>query len=148
MSVTAYNSKGQKQVFSDLAWKSLGKNKGDWSEKPVQAIKNTIITEKRPDMGPPISNSQKIENTLETKGKTEEEIVEDDLLKNKNVTDESKKAEFMKAVEGLSRTAIKDFFDKQTPRVSYKNGSKNEALQLQLAEHLKYDLVEFQKSFV
>ncbi len=155
MPVVAYNEKGKKQIFSDLAWKALGKNKGGWTEKIPQKVSNTIeFKGKKPDMGP-TKTKQVISNTIEkepestieaekevSKGHTEEDIVDN------QISDlEAKKSEFLKASDGISKSQIKDFFDQQNPPVKYKNRGNDKDFQSQLAEYLNYDIAALQKSF-
>lgn len=159
MSILAVNSKGQKQTFSDLAWKLLGKNTGDWKEVANQTISNTA---NRPNMGP-----QTISNTA---GKSKEELEEASrvaafdkkfnsgtAVNDKEDADEDggktkedpKKEEFNKALEGISNSVIKEFFDKQDPKVTYSN-KKQDAGMIKplLADYLKYDIVALQKAFM
>lgn len=142
MSVVAYNKRGQKQVFSDMAWKLLGKDKGGWVEKPSQIIENKSKIEP-PYMGPAIKKEdQVIENKT---GKTEEEI-HDQAIQEKHVSiSETEKSDFLDAVKGLNKTIIKDYFDQQTPPVKYKNKISDADLQKQFAEHLNYDIIKLQK---
>ena len=159
MSILAVNSKGQKQTFSDLAWKLLGKNTGDWKEVANQSISNTVT---RPNMGP-----QTISNTA---GKSKEEIEEaarvaafdkkfnsgtdnsneeDSEEEGKKTKTDTGKEEFNKALEGISNSVIKEFFDKQDPKVTYSN-KKQDAGMIKplLADYLKYDIVALQKAFM
>ena len=142
MAVVAYNKRGQKQVFSDMAWKLLGKDKGGWVEKPSQMIENKVKSE-APYMGPAIKKEdQIIENKV---GKTEEEIQEEVIQENAVSVSDSEKADFLDAVKGLNKTIIKDYFDQQTPPVKYKNKISDADLQKQFAEHLNYNIIELQK---
>ncbi len=141
MPVTAFK-KGRKQVFSDLCWALLGSNKEGWIEVPVQQVVNEVKIEP-PYMGPPINKTQVVNNEL---GKTEEElqeVVEPKVIK----VEPEKKETFLKALEGLSKSRIKEYFELQKPAVKYDNKAAISDLKNQLAEHLNYDLVKFQKSF-
>lgn len=148
MPVVAYNKKGQKQVFSDIAWKMLGKDKNGWVERPSQTIVNKTEVE-RPDMGPTsVKKNQVIENHVNPV-KNEEiinGIAEEEVTENQIAESESKKSEFLEAVKGLSKTIIKDYFDSQNPPIKYKNKDSEEVLQKQFAEHLNYDINELQKA--
>ncbi len=144
MSVVAFKN-GKKQVFSDLAWRLLGTNKNGWVERDHQTIANTLEL-KRPDMGPMIPSKEvKIENTINT-GETEEDALER-LIKESKPT-KNKKSEFMKAIEGISKTQIKDFLDQQNPPVKYRNNAKDEDLKMILAETLEFDIVKLQKATI
>lgn len=144
MSVVAFKN-GKKQVFSDLAWRLLGNNKNGWVERDHQTIGNTLEL-KRPDMGPMIPSKEvKIENTINT-GETEEEALER-LIKESKPT-KNKKSEFMKAIEGISKSQIKDFLDQQNPPVKYRNNAKDEDLKMILAETLEFDIVKLQKATI
>lgn len=162
MPVTAYKN-GKKQVFSDLGWKLLGKNKLGWQEKAPVVIENTV--NKAPNMGPNnpadedvISNAKThvVDNTV---GKTDEDIK--DQNENGSTSNEENgssntdpKEEFMKALEGISRNQIKDFFDQEKPKlkdeekkkVTYSNLAKSSDLKIQLAEYLNYDIVKLQEA--
>jgi hypothetical protein len=141
MAVIAYKN-GKKQEFSDMAWRLLGTTKNGWVEVASQSIENTV---KRPDMGPALTPKEaKIENTLNV-GETEEEAIER-LMKESGKSNKGKEAEFMKAIEGLSKTKIKDFLDQQTPPVKYSNAAKEDSLKKILAETLNYDIVKLQKA--
>lgn len=149
MPVVAYNKKGQKQVFSDLAWKLLGKDKGGWTEKPSQIIENKPKVEP-PFMGPPVNKEPQIlENNV---SENKQEVVEETNIDNADMspaeTEESKsekiKSDFLESIKGVNKTIIKDFFDSQTPPVKYKNKISDENLQKQFAEFLNYDTVKLQ----
>ena len=141
MSVVAFKN-GRKQVFSDLAWRLLGTNKNGWVERDHQTIGNTLEV-KRPDMGPNIpSNEVEINNTINT-GEVEKDVLES-LIKESKPS--KSKEEFLKAIDGLSKTKIKDFLDQQNPPIKYSNAAKEDYLKKILAETLNYDLVKLQKS--
>lgn len=154
MPITAYKN-GKKQIFSDLGWKLLGNNKQGWVEKAPVVIDNTA---KKPDMGPsnPLTEAKTVitDNTVNKSESNNEEITDTsktDVTTNENTsgddkTDDQKNAEFMKAVEGLSRSSIKDYFDQQNPPVKYNKKATDADLQLQLAKHLNFDIVELQKA--
>lgn len=150
MPVVAYNKKGQKQIFSDMAWKLLGKDKNGWTEKPSQVIQNKQKIEP-PQMGPmPVKETQVLENKTKPESK-------DPVLENQNpsndveetndqpVNETKNKDLFLDAVKGINKTVIKDFFDAQNPPIKYRNNASDQVLQNQLAEHLNYDIVELQK---
>lgn len=148
MPVIAYNKKGQKQVFSDLAWKLLGKNKNGWVEKPTQTIENKLSVE-RPDMGPtPVKKNQVIENNVNPvkKEETDNGFTEEEKNEKESIKSEKNKAEFLEAVKGLSKTIIKDYFDSQNPPIKYKNKDSEEMLQKQFAEVMNYDIEKLQKA--
>lgn len=155
MPVTAFKN-GKKQVFSDLGWKLLGKNKHGWVEKSAVVIENTVKKSEAPNMGPKnpadedVTSKSKTVIITSTTGKTDEEILEESGKTNSEDNGGSKKVdtkeEFMNALEGISRTQIKDFFDQQKPAVKYKNLAKESDLKLQLAEYLNYDIVKLQEA--
>lgn len=152
MAVTAINKKGQKQVFSDMAWKLLGTKKGGWTavESNTMAINSVTAdnaVKKMPDMGDDASNeskSQAVDNSLTAEGGKQSV---DNSLDNKAPvkTDLDKEAEFMGAVQGIAKSAIKDFFDNK--KVKYNKKADDETLQIQLAQYLKFNIVELQKAF-
>lgn len=154
--VVATNKKGQKQTFSDLAWKMLGQNKNGWTEQTEQSIDNKVGAEgpaklptgeaKQPEQS--MENAlakdklkEKV-NTSEHTGKTEEDI----HAKNTSVSQEQK-YEFLTAMEGLSPAAVKAFLERPEVNISYNKKAKPEELKKLMAENLGYDLVKLQKSF-
>lgn len=128
----------QKRWFSQRSWDLLGRNKEGWVETPDSVMENKVgkdaIT--KPATGQGNNKSTQVIDNKANKAKAD----------SKPVTKE-KKNEFLKAVDGISKTAIKDFFDAQFPAVGYSNTANEQELRKQLGEHLNWDIVEFQKSF-
>lgn len=139
---------GKKQIFSDLAWQLLGKNKNGWvAQETTAKISNSVevpvnngANTTPPDMG--VNDKEELEKkeTIDNNAEPKKEV-EVPAENNTN----PKESEFLTAVAGISRAAIKDYFDKNN--VKYKNKSDDKALQAQLAKHLNYDIVELQKAF-
>lgn len=137
MSVIAVNKKGQKQSFSDMAWRMLGKAdpegyKNGWKEVNQQVVTNTVNQIPTGEKEEPVSNTANTEpeqtvSNANSKGKTEAD-----------------KAEFMAAIAGLSPSIMKDFLDKKN--VKYKKKSSSEELAGLMAENLNYDVTALQKS--
>lgn len=156
--VWAKDKNGNKRRFTQMSWDLLGKNKEGWElmedhiihnvanktllkpntgEKPKVTTTMHNALDKEKNDGPKTDNT---DNTLTNKDpKTDE---------NKTATNNSEELEnFLRAAEGIKRGDIKDFFDKQTPPVEYKQTENTHALTLKLASFFKNDVVEFQKSF-
>lgn len=133
-----------KQRFSELAWARMGVNKNGWATESSQSITNS------PTQKP--STGQKITNVLSDEPKKDDSQPIVDVNKEPASqpivdVDAAKKAEFMSAIEGLNKGAIKDFFDRQDPIVGYSNTANLNTLKNQLGAHLNFDLVQLQEKF-
>jgi hypothetical protein len=135
-----------KQRFTERAWSLLGPDKNNWVKTDPQTIDNSIEAAKRTGTG----KDQVIENGLKKEPELKPvEIIEppkekDQVIEN---SDEQKRAEFLKHLDGFNKGTIKDFLDKQEPPLAYDNTAKLDALKNQLADFFKLDIIEFQKSF-
>jgi hypothetical protein len=139
IAVKTVKGKVLKQRFSESAWKLLGKEKSGWTETTPQTIDNVIKAQK---------NNGKVEqviaNTITPEPK-KEDVTAPVAVETAN--DEAKKAEFMKSLEGISKTNLKDFLDSQEPPVEYSNKAGIQELKEIFAAHLKYNIEELQKNF-
>lgn len=144
IAIKSLNGKIVKQRFNERSWNLLGPDKNDWVKTDPQTIDNSIQAAKRTGTG----KDQVIENGLNKEPALKPvEIIDppkDQVIENSN---EQKRAEFLKHLDGFNKGTIKDFFDKQEPPVAYDNTAKLEPLKNQLADFFKLDIVEFQKSF-
>lgn len=125
---------GKKRSFTKKCWEMMGRNKNGWVLTADQEIGNgaQIKTEgvQKPVTGQKVSNG--------TKAEAEKKTVK--------VAPEQKE-EFLKATQGIKKSAVKDFFDNQFPAVGYSNSDDEATLKNKLGEHLGWDLVKLQKAF-
>jgi hypothetical protein len=155
--VWATNAAGDKRRFTRMSWNLLkaGKDgsKDGWRELPDTIIHNTVQPKtviEKPATGNGSKTAQIIDNTVTSK---KDEVIDNVVTKKDNtvivsvpVTDDQK-AEFNKSADGLKKGDIKDFFDRQNPKVEYSNGWKPSLFIEKLGEHLNYDIVALQKAF-
>ena len=155
--VTAINSKGHKQNFSDQSW-ALLKHKGDWTELPAQQVKNTITakavelpTGEKPKLPPEqkITNNA-LQNDVENATGTSGVKIENTIKPKKSKVSEEKQKEFILSLDSLTRPATRDLIDKYNEtaevKIEYpKTGlnSGNEDLKELLAKALDYDIDAF-----
>ena len=160
MSVIAVDSKGRKQEFSDLAWRMIQNNpNGRWKLAAEQKSENTIASKTKPRVTLPTGEApaQTVDNTVKTDSdqKTDNTVNPADDDKNQDAVKttkapkytEAEKAEFLEAIKGLNRAAIKEFLERPLINVPYDKRATLEELQTLMGEALKYNLEAFQKSF-
>jgi len=134
---------GMKRRFTQSCWDLVGPNKNGWTLMEDSVISNVLDSVEKPSTGQKTILNSNMENILIEKPILNPNI-ENILIEKKTNAD----AEiFIKAAEGLKRGDIKDFFDKQTPAVVYKNNSNAKDLITHLGEFLNFDIVELQKNF-
>jgi len=121
------------QRMTQHQWDLLGPGTNGWKIKTDQAVRNT-------------PQGQTVKNTVVQKVEVPVEQVETKTPE-KPVKSEANHEQFMKATEGISKSMIKNYFDECSPSVDYDNKADVKALRAQLAEYLKFDLVELQKAF-
>lgn len=144
IAIKVVKDKVLKQRFSDYTWNLLGPDKNGWVRTEPQTIHNTIESQKSANK----TGDQVISNSV---SKKVEQVIDNNVNKpivsSKQTVEESKKAEFMASLEGLSKNRIKDFFDSQEPSVKYDNKAKVDELKVQFAEHFNYDIAKLQEIF-
>lgn len=155
MAVIATNKKGVKRTFTDRAWSFLtvGKDgtKDGWTAMAEQPISNRAA--QRQANKPATGNTngevkpvveQKIKNRL---GEKTAPVIEKkgEETKASGNSGELDKASWLRAVEGINPSVIKDFFDKH--KIKYSKKDTPEMLYELLGQELKFDVVELQKLF-
>lgn len=148
IAVKIIKGKAYTHKYSQSEWDLLGKDKNGWVETDAQKIDNTISALKASVGGA----NQVIDNSVKQPAKIELPVSDksDPELKKEDFNPDNetlKHDEFMKAIAGFNKGTIKDYFDSLTPAVKYDNKASVNALQKQLGEHFKFDIVELQKTF-
>lgn len=157
---------GKKRRFTKISWDLLGKDKDGWVALPDTVVHNAV--DKSPLQKPSTGDkktapSQVVDNLVSKKSSNDGTSMDNALEDNtgskvdeasndksssntevKNLVEQ--KQEFFKAAAGLKRGDIKDYFDRQTPPVPYKNTAKVEELIEILGNRLGWDVIELQKN--
>lgn len=141
--VKMFGNKVRKQRMKKSSWDGIGPDKNGWVLESEQSIGNDV------------PKGQQVKNDVQVLAeKAKKEAEERAILEEKKrqeaiaaAASQGNKEEFMKAVSGLTKGTIKDYFDGCNPPVKYANAAKVETLHAQLGEHLKYNVVELQKIF-
>lgn len=166
--VIAVNKKGNKQEFSDVAWRLLGKPdkngfRDGWKQAEAQPVRNVVSNalptgESAKTTAPPAATAQKVTNNK----KEEAEVIVDPAEAGKQGTaneqgqgtetkttvapvEQAIKDDFLEAIDGLTASAIKDYFDRVNH--TYSKKVKLDELQIMLGELLNYDIEKFQTEF-
>jgi hypothetical protein len=155
--VIAVNKKGQKQQFSDLAWRMLGKEDADgyrsgYREQNSQKVENTVLPTgetKKPASKQP-APAQKVDNTANAPTKQSVDNTTTNQTSTQNEPEgkfvsQPEKDDFLEAVDGVSGSAIKDFLDKKG--ITYRKKANVDELQELLGSTLNWNIPAFQKAF-
>lgn len=138
--VKVVKGKTYRQRITKQSWDAIGSDKNGWVLESEQSVSNGV------GKGQIVKNSVAAEpKKAEPKAEEENKAVIEPQ-KSPEITDQ-KKEEFAKAAEGLSKTAIKDYFQGCTPPVAFANSTGLPKLVEMLGEHLKYDVVSLQNIF-
>lgn len=138
--IWAKNATGEKRRFTERTWELLGKNKEGWVAMEDHVIHNVAIknTIPKPSNGQKAEISQRIENLKKIEPV---QVIDNNKFAGFNAQEEA----FFKAADGINRSKIKDYFDRQN--VEYKNTLNTLELTRILGKHLNYDTIELQKAF-
>ena len=145
--IIAKNSKGETRSFNRVQWDLLGKNKEGWVPVSSQSVTAEPLTppstaEKQAPVAP-------VEEKVTNETTTSEAVVEDNsnpAVETEVVSDEAKKKEdFINATQGITKSTIKDYFDKAG--IAYDNKANLESLINQLGDHLQWNIEELAKNF-
>ncbi len=137
---------GKKRKFNLISWNLLGKDKGDWVENTSQEVQNSV-QKPLPNTGDktPVSNTT-TENKVTKEPEQKVENKKEEVVTQPVFSDEAKNL-FRKSTEGLTKSRVKEFFEKQTPPVEYDNKGDIKVLVDTLGEYLKWSVDELAKNF-
>lgn len=136
---------GRTRKFTEYQWALMGTNKEGWIRTEDISVKASEIP--APPTGEkkkPVVKEMKVEGSEDKKDAPVEGEKSDMTVKGDIVTEEQK-SDFLLAVTGLTKSAIKNFFDKVSH--PYDNKSNANELKTLLGEYFKYNLDEYDSKF-